>query len=450
MKRRNEDFLLGLAVILFSGLFLFTFFQLYSRGGPPGRPITVYFRHTDGVAPLKKGSPILLAGSLWVGRVNGVHPEERDVPGPAATGTTRELVIVVDAEIDQGLVLNEGVQITTDQPAVGGGASVVILDVGPAGKPLDLTRPIIGQPPQSLAAAISQLSRRVLGTGGLVDQIERLLSDKVEGSLVYKISASLTDLNEITDSLSVQLTDQQSRTLIAKIHGILDDLNGVTGELRRQTGRDDGTLVAKVHSLLDRLDAGLVEITGLISDNRPVVNRTLANLESVTATLAQEMLPALREEFVRDRDGALLAKLHTSMDRLNESLSNVVSLSDQGRRMVLLNRPSVDRTVENLKEASEQLRIGVQELLLSPWKLFQQPGSGERERIEAFTAARRFAESAAYLNDATLRLQAVVASLPAGAPVTGDDDVRALQETLKRAFERFREAEDFLWERMKK
>ena len=74
------------------------------------------------------GSPVLLGGSLWVGQVKAVHPEEVTVDTPV--GKQRELVIVVDAEIDPKLKFYEGVQITTDQPAVGGGAFVVILDVG--------------------------------------------------------------------------------------------------------------------------------------------------------------------------------------------------------------------------------------------------------------------------------------------------------------------------------
>ena len=144
------------------------------------------------------------------------------------------------------------------------------------------------------------------------------------------------------------------------------------------------------------------------------------------ASLAQELLPAVKREFARDDNAALLGKLHASMDRLNESLANVVTISDQARRMVLLNRPSVDRTIENLKDASEQLRIGVQELLLAPWRLFQQPSAGERDRIDAFTAARRFAEAAAFLNDAALRLEAVVGGAAAGGPGGGGAEVRAV------------------------
>lgn len=448
MKRRGNDFLLGLATILFVALFLGTFFFLAARPRGESRPVTVQFIHSAGVAPLKAGSPILLSGAIDVGRVTGLELQEIEVDTPR--GKQPELVVVVRCEINRNLKLYEGVQFTTDQPAVGGGASLVILDVGEVGRELDESRPIWGAAPQSLASAISTLSRRLLAPGGLVDQIEYLLSDAKEGSPVFKISQSLGDLNAITDSLRTQLTTREHQTLIAKIHGMLDDLSSVTTALRTQTLRDDGTMLSKVHALLDRLDTSLVQLNEMLAENRPLVKSTITNLDAVTSSLAQQLTPAFVRELDRGDDSTLIAKLHKSMDRLNDSLANVVEMSDQGRRLVLLNRPAVDRTIENLKEASEQLRIGVQELLLSPWKLFQPPAPGERERVDAFTAARRFAEAAAYLNDAATRLEAVVAAMPAGGGAAADEDLVQIRGALRAAFDRFNQAEDFLWQQMRK
>ncbi len=60
MKSRRQDFLLGLVVIAFIVLFLGTFLFVYPRGAGATREITVRFKHDEGVAPLKVGSPVTL------------------------------------------------------------------------------------------------------------------------------------------------------------------------------------------------------------------------------------------------------------------------------------------------------------------------------------------------------------------------------------------------------
>ena len=54
------------------------------------------------------------------------------------------------------------------------------------------------------------------------------------------------------------------------------------------------------------------------------------------------------------------------------------------------------------------------------------------------------------LDDAAARLEAVLAAAPGEGQVLGsEDEVRAVQESLRSAFERFQIAEEYLWEQMK-
>jgi ABC-type transporter Mla subunit MlaD len=441
MKSRQQDFVLGIVVIAFLGLFLGTIVFIYPRLRGATRPITVHFRHEDGVAPLKPGSLVMLSGALQVGKVTQVTRElvraAPDAPG--------RLLIVVEAEIEADLKLYEHCQITTDQPPVGGGGTLVILNVG---RPPELApEPIQGLPPQGFAAAINTLSRRM---DGLLDKVERLIDVDVEGSLADKISQSLTDINTMTQRLKTQLDPDEQAALMKKIHDVIGNISDTTAELRRQmVVEDDAALLAKVHVVLDQLESGLVEANAMLAENRPAVRNAVASVESMTRQMDEELLAALKAEFDRDDPTSLLGKIHVGLDQVNVSLDNVVTLTDTARKLVVLNRPALQRTIDNLKDLSDQLRRGVTEIVLSPWRLWRPP-AGEVKRLDVFEAARRFAEAATMLDDAAARLEAVqAAGPPEGDLVSSPEEIREIQAALRAAFERFQAAEEYLWEKIK-
>lgn len=447
MKSGRQDFVLGIVVLAFLALFVGTVLFVYPSLGADTRRITVRFRHEQGVAPLKPGSPVMLGGALEVGKVTDVRMMRGSIGTPA--GPQEQLLIVVDAELRADLDLFENCQITTDQPPVGGGGVLVILSVGTSTAP-PAEGLLDGLPPQSLAAAIGTLSRRMFGSNGLVDKLERMIDVNAEGSLAGKVARSLDDVNAMTGELRTQLSPRDKVTLMSKIHGVLDNLNSTTGALRMQLAAEDETaLLAKVHLALDRLDAGLGEVTAMLQENRPAIRSTIASVESVTRGMDEELLAAFKAELNRDDPTSLLGKIHTGVDHLNVSLENVVAMTDTGRKLVVLNRPALQRTIDNLKDVSDQMRVGVQEILLAPWRLFKPP-AGEIKRLDIFEAARRFAEAATMLDDAAARLEAVLAAAPGEGQVLGsEDEVRAVQESLRSAFERFQTAEEYLWEQMK-
>jgi ABC-type transporter Mla subunit MlaD len=334
---------------------------------------------------------------------------------------------------------------------VGGGGYVVILNIGTPGNPLLSEEPIRGLPPQSLSAVFGSLSRRVLAEGGLLDQAEDMVNPELEGSLMNRILASLTDINAMTTTLRFELDAREQRTLLAKIHLIIDDLNATSTALRGQLDPvDRATLMAKLHSGLEQLATGLSETTQLIQENRPAIRNTLASLEHATRTIDDEVVGGLARELRPDDTTSLLGKIHAGMDRLNTSLEKVVEITETGRHTIALNRPAIDSTIANLKETSDQLLAGVAELRLAPWRLLKEPMPDERQKIAIFEAARSFAQAATHLDDAAARLEAAVAAAPKGARVTGSDqEIQAIRDSLQLAFERFQKAEQYLFERLR-
>lgn len=448
MKTRQQDFLLGLIVLVVLGVFVGTFLMVYPRYGGPTKKITVRFKHEEGVAPLKEGSPVSLGGAMNVGKVTSLRREV--VRNDKAGLPPLQLLIIVDALIDDDLPLYRDCQISTDQPPVGGGGTLVILSVGSPDKGLLGEGVADGMPPQSLAAAISGLSRRLLGPDGLVDMVERTLDDRVEGSLVNKLSTSLSDVNVMTTTLRMQLSPGEQKTLLAKIHLILDNFAAMTGELNEQVESGNGAgLIAKVHVSLDVLGRALGEVADMLKENREGLRNTVKSVESIAQTLDTDIIGKLKDDFDRDNPASLLGKLHAGMNSLNTSLENVVDLTDSARGFIVVNRPALDRTVENLKVMSDQMRTGIQELILQPWRFMQPPGS-DLKRLDVFQAARSFAEAASTLDDATARLEAIVKAAPADGRLRQTDaEIKEIQDGLKKAVERYRVAESYLFEKLK-
>ena len=88
------------------------------------------------------------------------------------------------------------------------------------------------------------------------------------------------------------------------------------------------------------------------------------------------------------------------------------------------------------------------EIRLAPWRLIYKPTTAETKEMTIFEAARSFAEAATYLDDAAARLEAAM-SVAVHHPSSGDDEIEAIRNSVRQAFERFQKAEEFLWKKMK-
>ena len=138
------------------------------------------------------------------------------------------------------------------------------------------------------------------------------------------------------------------------------------------------------------------------------------------------------------------------MDRLNESLENVKTASAAGRDLLVLNRPAIERAINNAKEMSGQLNEASMELRAAPWRLLYRPSSKQTREMTIFEAARTFAEAATYLDDAAARLEAAqvaAARSPAGGET--DQQLQALRASRPPAFQPFQQADEFPCTHMK-
>lgn len=447
-RQGRQDFVLGLFVIAIGALFVGSFLFLYPRVGGDTQHIVVRFNHDDGMAPVKASSAVLLSGAVEVGKVTGVVAS---VVTTTEEGKSRErLVIDVTAEVDNSIPIYENCRVTTNQPPVGGPGVLVILSVGTPDHSKVSDAPIEGLPPQSLAAAIGQLSERLMGPGGILEKVEGLVDADREGSLIFKVAKSLDDINALTGELRVQMNPKEEQTLLAKVHRMVDDVGLALESVRVElSAGNDATALAKIHGLLDGLTTALSEATELVAENRPAIRDTLAHLESATQTIDDEMLAKLKGEFNRDDPASLLGKLHVGMNSLEAVMRNVESMSDESQALLVANKPALQAMIDNLTEMTQKLNSGVGEIMVAPWRLFKPP-EGDVKRLEAFEAARQFAEAAANLEDAAGRLEGLMTVASGGAATPAmRAEIEAVQQRVRDAFSRFQQAENFLWEKMK-
>ena len=132
---------------------------------------------------------------------------------------------------------------------------------------------------------------------------------------MFKLSASLSDINAMTTDLRMQMSPREQKALISKVLQVADNLAEMTASLRDQaSGANSAGMIAKVHAALDTLSAALVEAAALVKDNRPAIERTIEHVESMAQTLDQDVIAKVRRDFDRDDPTSLMGKLHESMN----------------------------------------------------------------------------------------------------------------------------------------
>ena len=447
MPSRNQDFTLGLTVITLAALFLASFFFLMRSPifGPDKQTLEIHFSLDDGLTPLTQSSPVLLRDAIKVGEVTQVEVIGGDADHP------NQPVIVVTAEIDAEIKLFNDCRITTNQPVIGGGGFVSILDVGnPQAGVADLNY-LRGERPQSLQAAIGDLSDWLLAPDGFLNRLDRTLSPEVEDSLMQKVMLSLDDINAMTESLRMQLTIADQNSLMRDVVSIASNINELTAALREQVRADnDAAVLTKVHVALTSLNETLIDVREMVADARPKVDATLSSVASATNKIDTALLEQLRSELNRDDPESLIGRIHGALKRADASLENIVTITEAAEKLVILNRPELNRTIAAIAEAADELNSGINELRTQPWRILYPPEEGEQAKVVAFNAARLFATAARDLDSVTQRLEVLrEADQSSKDAVLSPKELEALRSEVKRSFEKFNEAEAYLWEQVK-
>jgi ABC-type transporter Mla subunit MlaD len=418
MTNTRNNVIAGVFVLMGLVLAVWASFMLSDRSGfPSTRDFSVRFTLAQGAMGLKRGSPVLLAGQP-IGRVLGVEFDT-----PAGDGVPGAVDVLVEVRSD--LTLYENAVINLEKPLLGSLSSINITAVGspevpsPQGRgpqiEADETVPGRLAPPGFLADAGlgPEQSEQIRSAIASIDAGIRRISDLIERS-GPQVEAGIGDARQVLADLRQSVGEWRT-----KIDATLGNVESASGRLEPiMTGIESGVEEARVV---------IASVRSLIDDNRARLDRTIASLESAAGKIDSQTIESVN------------AALRDGRDALGTFSEAVATVS----RVVGEEAPSLRRTLANLRVMSDQLKLTAVEVRSQPWRLLHQPTAKEFEAQVLYDATRSYAEAVSDLRAASESVESASASRP-----EGDADLRAVLGTLSAALERYRQAEQYLFDKL--
>jgi len=244
---------------------------------------------------------------------------------------------------------------------------------------------------------------------------------------------TIANIEDITAKIDEQVTmDEEKQSLVAKVHAAVDRLSDITQQINEELNEKEIETVAfKLHAALDSFNRSLDNIDKLIATNKPGITETVSALQLA----AQKIGPALD-------------KANSAMESAQAALDNLKDLTAVAKDTLVINRESVDSMVRNLHEVSVNIKMASREIRRAPWKLLYSPDEDELHVQGMIDAAGAFAAGAESLDEATLRLQALLAGTAEQVPLD-KKLLDAVTAELEISFERFKAAEEKFWKEIK-
>jgi len=421
MAKKHDTFRLGVAVIImFTLLFALV---LFISSGQLNAPVTTRLcvRIASGgtIPQLSPGSFVMYLGQN-VGQVTTIEFVEGADPIDASITDKSFLEVIAQVRTDLGL--RKDCRITASGPPLGGKGTLTILERGTDSTAYSQDQPIYAD---------------VRGFDAALDMIAREFNPNIPDALL--------------GSLKKQLNARDKESLVAKIHTSLDDLNDMTKSLSAELSQKvDGRILQKVHTALDTLNSGLSEVSAVVNDNHQPINQAVVSLDSAMATFDKDIAAVLARELETEPhpDQSLLTTIKQSFAKLNDSMTEVKTLSKQAKDIVVLNKDRIGEIVENATQASAHLKQGIKDIKTHPWKVLFKPSDAEKRELHIFNTAREFADAAAEMDDATSRLKSLLEAYD-GSIASNDPNLIKINESLSEAMEKFTKAEQSLWDAMK-
>ncbi len=193
---------------------------------------------------------------------------------------------------------------------------------------------------------------------------------------------------------------------------------------------------AKFPQITDSVDSGVQEARGLIAsaqgtidDNRENIQATVQNAKDASARF-DDLIASLQTDTKPTLD-AMLTDARDAMDKVSHAVQNVDGLLAESS-------PSLRRTVTNARLASDQLKLTLEEVRRSPWRLLYRPDTRELEFELLYDAARIYAQAVGNLRETSQSLE-IAANAPAGS--LNAARAEELNAELTSAFEAYQAAE---------
>ena len=357
------------AVVAIGGLIAL----LALAGDGPGfltarREIEIDFRDGQGIRP---GSPVRIAG-IDAGRVLEVNHAEVD-------GTLKARVTIA-VPVDLAAKLKQDAEITI-QASLTGQSRINIVSSGRSAVGL-----VAGQVIQGVETSFFDPILKQVGLG----PVER-------SHLSHTISELRDTVDKAGPRIKQILANVQDTTggLKETIDAVRPSIESTAGHVE-DVSRRINSAVPKVEAALVKLEGLTGQVDGMLAENRDSVKTMLTSVRDLTATLG-DMAAKDRVKIEKLLDG-----LEGTRSRADRVLYQADLIADQGLQMVARNKADIQRTVSNVRDATDWADKLVQKIFANPFVL---------SPLYTPTAADTQVQ-AAYDSAQTLRLRRRTAPIP--------------------------------------
>lgn len=380
----KNAFKAGLFILASVALAFVIIYLVAGRGGGGGQERTIIFQLADDISGLGAGSEVRVGGRT-VGTVTKVAFADEYSH------------IEVDVSLPSDLPLREGAAARIQTSVTG----IVWLNVSSLGSGATLADDA------TIKGDAGTLSDVVQLAADLGPSLKDLLDTANDGTLP-SANRALAQLADAAQSLEELIGDDATKA----------DFQQTLANLRESSDRFP-KLTADVESLVGQATDAVSDVSLTVTETGDSLSRVLTRAE----TVADDVAGAAR--------GAKAA-----VDDTRVAVNEV-----QG--IISRNRGPVGQIVERLSSTARTLDLAGSEIRRSPWRLLYRPDGRQRDSMNLYDAARRFAEGANALQDAAIALEGATVD-----PAAESAEVRALLDAVQARFDEYRLAEEALFEKI--
>lgn len=398
--------------------------SFFFAGGTPlgwNRRFVVRFSLSDGTGGLKSGSSVTLGGQV-VGQVTSIVFEyAKDAEGKE---TRRPTAVLVSVQIRDDIELYDNARVSLDKPLLGTISGLNITDAGDpavfsgaaaiaqvgASPVLENGDMIAGglSPPAILAQAgigpkqIEDLKQSLEDLRGTLADARKLVSSNTDG-----LQKTIDRVNESVSMFADKLPEWSNS--LEKI------LNTVTA------GAD------RLDPILTKVDSGLDKAVRIIESTQAIVDRNGTRIDSILKNVDQ-----LASGLAGDTLGFVLEALR----EVPAITKNVRVATDDAAKVVSQLRaemPTIKRSIASTRQATESLKIGIDEIVAQPWRLLQRPSTRELREQLVYDSARAYAVAVGDMRSYADSLEALSAQGKQADPEAVKQAVNDLRDAAAKA-----------------